>query len=1128
MFSRIDDVSFESWGFIVNGKLIGSGLASMLAVTGVTALTWTSPAVADLDAIIVAESSAVAVAETFVAPDTLVGASFVFRAGPTAAGTGTAFPDSSWPTAGFDFGVLSSGDVTDATSPNVSGSTTTSFGGPNRRGNSDFDVTILRVDVLVPESVNCLVGLDFQFFSEEYPEYVGSSFNDAFIAELDTSTWSTSGSQITAPDNFAFDEAGDPITINTVGATTMNPENAAGSTYDGATPLLRASTPITPGEHSIYLSIFDQGDRALDSTVLFDNLQFGQVEDVARDCRPGATTVDQFVYVAVGDSYSSGEGAPPFEDGANYPLNDPQENTLTAFFGGDSCHRSLVNYAKLNNGRFEPSQPALLVDRTCSGARIDPPAGESKAPIAGANARETQVEQALDRLGVNFGLTGDDVDLVTLSAGGNDAKFGDIVAACLVPNLARELFRAYDNTPGLVEFVVKKLGSCKRIDDLFFNSSDAIDELVDLELRALADLFATFPEALVLQLTYPSIVPEQDNFGGDTCGGIRKDDANYARERVSRINDKIREAIAIADDARPGMIRVVDLEDAFGENPLCPANPSAALAHGVDQARLRTTVEELIANPEVRELLDKLVDEYNDLQNCIAAAPAGGPIGGAIILAFCSTQVDDIGRAAEAVGAYFTAEGRLDALVGSLVEGDSVEERFENSRNLFHPNPDGFQIMACQTLETYQFGQVSGFCAPNSMGLFTYEWDGVALGLVSPIKVVPGASIPVRFNGFNPGSEVGVTYYSDPIEGVPLTADATGEIAGTITIPDQLLPGVHRVEFAGANGGRPRVVEVLIEIDGRPVGGAPYATYLDGFEPGEDVTVTYGGLELYTTEANQDGGVLVDVVMVDPAGPSTIRIEATGATSGVSAVEVLAPIPSSSALWATSSEPDAIDVGGSPTISGPVHSEGGIEADGNASFENGAEHVGAVQVRGNAHIDPAAQVAAGASAPAVAELERTIADLAPTVEIPASECSGGRWRPTGGDLLDGIVHVPCDVELKSSRLDGPVGATIIADGSFALNGSGIVFAQSELPSLVSRGAGAGIDVSGSGHVLGALYAHGPISVSGGKHTFVGEVITTAGVEFTGGQSVARCGIYAATIRLSGGNSTFTACPGPPG
>ena len=45
-----------------------------------------------------------------------------------------------------------------------------------------------------------------------------------------------------------------------------------GTTYDGATRVLRASTPITPGRHRLYLSIFDQGDRIYDSAVFIDKL----------------------------------------------------------------------------------------------------------------------------------------------------------------------------------------------------------------------------------------------------------------------------------------------------------------------------------------------------------------------------------------------------------------------------------------------------------------------------------------------------------------------------------------------------------------------------------------------------------------------------------------------------------------------------------------------------------------------------------------------------------------------------------------------------------------------------------------------------------------------------------------
>ena len=95
-----------------------------------------------------------------------------------------------------------------------------------------------------------MVGMDFRFLSEEFSEYVDSQYNDAFIAEIDNSTWTTSGSTITAPGNFAFDPDGNPISINAAGVTSMKEEFAAGTTYDGATPILSAAVPIRPGRTS--------------------------------------------------------------------------------------------------------------------------------------------------------------------------------------------------------------------------------------------------------------------------------------------------------------------------------------------------------------------------------------------------------------------------------------------------------------------------------------------------------------------------------------------------------------------------------------------------------------------------------------------------------------------------------------------------------------------------------------------------------------------------------------------------------------------------------------------------------------------------------------------------------------
>ncbi len=205
-----------------------------------------------------------------------------------------------FPTDGGTFAILSSGQVASVDQPGIFASTP--LGGPAVRGDSDRDVTVLRVDLDVPTGSNCL-SFDFRFLSEEYPVYVGSQFNDAFIAELDESTWTTSGSEINAPDNFAFDAEGNVVSINSTGIGGMTPENGGGTAFDGgtgpdggdtngaATVRLAASSQVTPGAHSVYFSIFDQGDSSLDSAVFLDNLVVGFTPDPEVDCAPGAVVV---------------------------------------------------------------------------------------------------------------------------------------------------------------------------------------------------------------------------------------------------------------------------------------------------------------------------------------------------------------------------------------------------------------------------------------------------------------------------------------------------------------------------------------------------------------------------------------------------------------------------------------------------------------------------------------------------------------------------------------------------------------------------------------------------------------------------------------------------------------------
>ena len=218
-------------------------------------------------------------------PATVTGAAFA-TVPPN--GTPTAVSDTplaGFPTSGSSYAILSTGDATLASQPNDAPDSAADDGGGAVRGDGEFDVTTMKIDVRVPQDANCL-SFDFKFLSEEYPEYVGQQFNDAFVAELDTSDWSTSDATIDAPHNFAFDPAGNPISVNATGATSVNAANAAGTTYDGATPTLRAATPVTPGAHSLYLSIFDLGDSGFDSAVFVDDLVVGKTAGGA--CTAGA------------------------------------------------------------------------------------------------------------------------------------------------------------------------------------------------------------------------------------------------------------------------------------------------------------------------------------------------------------------------------------------------------------------------------------------------------------------------------------------------------------------------------------------------------------------------------------------------------------------------------------------------------------------------------------------------------------------------------------------------------------------------------------------------------------------------------------------------------------------------
>jgi hypothetical protein len=219
-------------------------------------------------------ADAAAAAATLDSGGFVTGADWTLFAGSAGIATPAAVADApitSYYSAG-SFLILSTGDATQA---DVSGGFADTAWGTTAHGGND--VTTLRVDVNLPANNDC-IGFRYQFLTEEFPIYVGS-YNDGFLAELDANTWSFSSPTLTKPASFSI------VSDTTVNSAYLTAAAAAGSVYNGASGGLDtdgyAYHTATPGPHSIYFTVYDAVDTALDTAIFLSGLHYGVLTDNA-------------------------------------------------------------------------------------------------------------------------------------------------------------------------------------------------------------------------------------------------------------------------------------------------------------------------------------------------------------------------------------------------------------------------------------------------------------------------------------------------------------------------------------------------------------------------------------------------------------------------------------------------------------------------------------------------------------------------------------------------------------------------------------------------------------------------------------------------------------------------------
>lgn len=185
-----------------------------------------------------------------------------------------------FPTEGSTFAVLATGIAADAGLPNNEENRQSELAGLNN--SQGHDLVQLHLRLKVPDNINC-ASFDLAYYSEEFAEYVNSPYNDTFTAQIGNANLLISDkSEVSAPRNFAFDTKGNILAIN----SSFGVQGNTGTTYDGATPKLRARTAVVPSSIiDLYFSIQDLGDSIYDSAVFLD--KFFWSEDP--NCKEGAT-----------------------------------------------------------------------------------------------------------------------------------------------------------------------------------------------------------------------------------------------------------------------------------------------------------------------------------------------------------------------------------------------------------------------------------------------------------------------------------------------------------------------------------------------------------------------------------------------------------------------------------------------------------------------------------------------------------------------------------------------------------------------------------------------------------------------------------------------------------------------
>lgn len=243
-------------------------------------------------------------------------------------------------------------------------------------------------------------------------------------------------------------------------------------------------------------------------------------------------------YVALGDSFSSGEGVEPYFTGSDTPTNQ--------------CHRSKLAYpARLRLTGLNPPVDPFEQFIACSGATTANVISGGVPPDSGPGEKP--------QLDKTFGedpgtmILNDNVDMATITIGGNDVYFVRILKLCLLKSLSCEAdsFLPGDLDPRPLDQII----------------DGWIQDVRPRLLRVYSEIKARSPDASLFVLGYPQLVPEEVSFFFPRCGFLKAaldaPERVFLRGKTSKLNAAVRSAAGEVG------VHFVPVEAHFAGRELC-------------------------------------------------------------------------------------------------------------------------------------------------------------------------------------------------------------------------------------------------------------------------------------------------------------------------------------------------------------------------------------------------------------------------------------------------------------------------------------------------------------------------------------------------------------------------------